>query len=127
MDWKLIQRLMGCFPRSFINQFGEFIAHDKANQYFNIAKCKNELEIKCKVIEWFSRGAYKSEPYRTKAKNDEVHKFMLDGINSFLETSFSEEDIALIYIELGNAVNHEKTIEFVCSGYDLNVLKEKTH
>ena len=125
MDWELLQRLMSCFPRSFINQYGEFIAHEKANEYFNIAKCKNELEIKCKVIEWFSRGAFKTEPYGTKKKNDEFHEFMLKGINEFLGTKFTEKDMELIYTYLGNAVDHELTVKFICSGYDLEVLKEK--
>lgn len=127
MDWKLIQRLMSCFPRSYINQHGEFIAHEIANEYFILKNCENELDVKCKVIEWFSRGAYKTEPYGTRKKNNEFHKFMLDGINKFLGTSFTETDIETIYIYLGNAVHHEKTIEFVCSGYDLDVLKAKTH
>lgn len=29
MDWELITRLMKCFPNSFINHNGEFIAHAK--------------------------------------------------------------------------------------------------
>lgn len=125
MDWKLIQRLMSCFPRSYINQHGEFITHEIANEYFILKNCENELDVKCKVIEWFSRGAYKAEPYGTRKKNNEFHKFMLDGINKFLGTKFTENDMELIYTYLGNAVDHELTIKFICSGYDLEVLKEK--
>lgn len=125
MDWKFIKRLMSCFPRSFINQHGEFIAHQNASEYFILENCKSELDVKCKVLEWFSRAAYKTEPYRTKKKNDEFHKFMFDGINEFLGTQFTEDDMELIYTYLGNAVNHELTIQFICSGYDLEVLKEK--
>lgn len=116
---------MSCFPRSFINQCGEFIAHQKANEYFILENCKSELDVKCKVLEWFSRGAYKTTPYRTKQKNDEFHEFMLKGINEFLGTKFTEKDMELIYTYLGNAVDHELTIKFICSGYDLEVLKEK--
>lgn len=125
MDWELILRLMNCFDRSFISQCGEFIAHDKANQYFTIKNCKTELDIKCKMLEWFSRGAYKSEPFRNNKKNDELHAFMLNGINRFLGTSFIDEDIKVIYIYLGNACDHEKTIRFIESGYDFNVLTAK--
>ena len=124
MEWELIQKLMHCFPRSFINEYGEFIAHQIANEYFNLRKCKSELDVKCKVLEWFSRGAYKTEPYGTKKKNNEFHKFMLDGINDFLGTEFTEDDMELIYTYLGNAVHHELTIKFICSGYDMEVLKE---
>ena len=123
MDWQLITRLMRCFPRSFINQHGEFIAHEKANEYFILKNCKSELDVKCKVLEWFSRGAYKTEPYRTKKKNDEFHEFMLDGINEFLGTEFTEDDMVLIYTYLGNAVNHELTIKFIVNEYKLDILK----
>ena len=121
MNWELIQRLMNCFPRSFINCNGEFIAHQKANVYFNLMSCEDELEVKCKVLEWFSRS-YKTEPYRTKQKNDEFQKFMFDGINEFLGTEFDLLDMEQIYTYLGNACNREKTIMFIESGYVMSVL-----
>lgn len=125
MDWKLIIRLMNCFPNSIINQNGEFIAHVKNNTYFILRDCETELDIKCKVLEWLSRSAYKTEPYRRKDKNDEFHKFMLCGVNAFLETDFSESDMEQIYTCLGNACNHEKTVAFVLSGYDMGILESE--
>ncbi len=44
-------KLLKAFPRSFISEFGEFIAHDKANEYFILKNCANDLDIKCKVLE----------------------------------------------------------------------------
>lgn len=125
IEWISVQKLMGCFPRSVINQNLEFIAHIKANQYFRLEDCENELDVKCKVLEWFSRGAYKTEPYRTKQKNDEFHKFMRDGLNEYLGTDFNEKDLEIIYTYLGNCCNHRMTIEFIESGYDLSILKRK--
>lgn len=116
---------MNCFPRSVINQNGEFIAHIKANEYFILRDCETELDVKCKVLEWFSRGAYKTEPYGNKQKNDEFHKFMRDGINQFLGTDFTEEDMEIIYTYLGNRCNHKKTIRFIENGYDIQVLNQK--
>ena len=49
---------------------------------------------------------------------------MLDGINMFLNTDFSKEDIDLIYTYLGNACNHNRTLEFVRSGYDMELLRK---
>ena len=120
---KVIERLMWCFPRSFVNASNEFIAHRRANEYFRLEDCKDELDIKCKVLEWFSRGAYKTEPYRTNYKNEEFHEFMLSGINEFLDTDFTEKDMEVIYTYLGNACNHKRTIRFIESGYDMDVLK----
>lgn len=124
VEWNLVQKLMNCFPRSVINQNGEFIAHIKANEYFILIDCKTELDVKCKVLEWFSRGAYKREPYRTKKKNDEFHAFMLNGINQFLGTEFDEIDIEEIYTHLGNACNHKKTIAFIESDYCMSFLTD---
>lgn len=125
MDWELITRLMNCFSNSFINHNGEFIAHAKSNTYFILRDCKTELDVKCKVLEWLSRAAYKTEPYRKRDKNDEFHKFIRDGIIEFLGVHFSESDMETIYTYLGNACNHEKTVTFVMSGYDMGILESE--
>jgi hypothetical protein len=116
-------KLLSAFPRSWINGSLEFIAHTKANEYFRLEDCETELDVKCKVLEWLSRGAYKTEPFNSDRKNNEFHAFMLNGINKFLGTNFTEEDMERIYTKLGNRVNHDLTVEFVNSGYDVSLLK----
>lgn len=125
MDWELTTRLMNCFPHSFINHNGEFIAHAKSNTYFILRDCKTELDVKCKVLEWLSRAAYKTEPYRRRDKNDEFHKFIRGGIIEFLGVHFSERDMEAIYTYLGNDCDHEKTVAFVMSGYDMSILESE--
>lgn len=124
-DLNVAIRLMNCFPGSFINHNGEFIAHEKANEYFSLSTCGDELDVKCKVLEWLSRAASKGEPYRTAKSNLAFQRFMLDGINGYLHTTFSHDDIDMIYTYLGNACNHKKTIRFIESGYDMSVLPMK--
>lgn len=124
-DLNVAIRLMNCFPGSFINHNGEFIAHEKANEYFSLSTCGDELDVKCKVLEWLSRAASKGEPFRTYKRNLAFQKFMLDGINRYLHTTFSHDDIDKIYTYLGNACNHKKTIRFIESGYDMSVLPMK--
>lgn len=121
----MVVKLSKSFPGGFLNGQGEFIAHKKANEYFKLADCETELDVKCKVLEWLSRGAYKTTPFHRAIDNTALHIFMLNGINDFLETRFSVEDIEKIYTYLGNRVNHQKTIRFVVSGYDMAVLKEE--
>ena len=116
-------RLLKYFPQSFINHIGEFVAHKKSNTYFNLVNCADDLEIKCKVLEWLSRSACKTQAYRQQKKNNEFHAFMLKGINTFLGTDFSKKDIALIYQELGNQVNRSLTVKFVESGYNMELLR----
>lgn len=121
--FRIAINLMRCFPNSFINHNGEFIAHRQANEYFRLDNCCDEIDVKCKVLEWFSRGAHKTERFNSKRKNDEYHGFMLNGINQYLNTNFSEADIALVYDRLGNCINHKLTVKFVESGYDMELLR----
>jgi len=123
VDSLVTKKLSRAFPNSFINTSLEFIVHLKANEYFRLEDCENELDVKCKVLEWLSRGAHKTCPFHTNLKNERFHNFMLNGINDFLGTDFTEEDIAIIYQKLGNRVRHSLTVEFVNSGYDMAILK----
>jgi hypothetical protein len=117
-------KLMQCFPKSFINYRGEFIAHARSNTYLVLDSCVCDGDVECKVLEWFSRSAYKTQTYDSTAANRKFHQFMLDGINQFLGTAFSFDDMELIYTYLGNAVNHDLTVRFVLSGYNLDLLRE---
>ena len=117
-------KLMQSFPGSFITTNGEFIAHKKSNTYLVFTNCETLKDLQCKILEWFSRAAYKTEPYYTDKSNDKFHRFMLDGVNDFLCTAFTFDDMDLIYTRLGNACNHELTVKFVDSGYDMEVLRE---
>lgn len=117
--YEILKRLLNCFPNSFVNGSGEFVAHTDANQYFIFENCETLLDVKCKVIEWFSRGAFKTAPYQKESRNNRLHEFMLNGINKFLETNFTETDMEIIYTYLGNAIKHQKTIEFIENGYNM--------
>lgn len=120
-DYEL--KLLNSFPNSFINHNGEFIAHKFSNTYFILRGC-DETDVKCKVLEWLSRAAFKATPYRTKKSNEQFHAFMLEGINRFLGTSFSEDDMETIYTYLGNGINHDATEQFVLiAGYDMEFFK----
>lgn len=125
VDSIVTKALAKAFPGSFINASLEFIAHKEANEYFRLEDCYSLLDVKCKVLEWLSRGAYKTCPFYCDLKNMKFHNFMLNGINDFLKTDFTEDDIAIIYQCLGNRVNHDLTIEFVNSGYKMSVLERR--
>lgn len=122
--YEMSLKLMRCFPDSFINPRGEFIAHKKSNTYLIFANCETLKDLQCKILEWFSRAAYKTEPYYTDKSNNKFHRFMLDGINDFFGTAFTFDDMELIYTYLGNACNHALTVKFVDSGYNMEVLRE---
>lgn len=116
------QALLEAFPNSFINESNEFIAHERTNTYFRLSDCEYPQDIECKVLEWLSRAASKSIPYSQEWRNRKFRSFMLKGINAFLDTSFSEDSMLQIYTHLGNAINHDKTIQFIESDYDFSIL-----
>ena len=110
--------LLRAFPGCFINDRDEFIAHSRTNQYIILKDCKTPLDVKCKVLEWLSRPAHKTAPFSQEWRNRRFHEFMRNGINTFLDTGFSEQEISDIYDALGNAIDHTKTVRFIESGYD---------
>ena len=110
-------RFTEAFPQFFINHNLEVIVHPPRNTYFLLTEVHTEEDLIAKIIEWLSREAAKSVSSRSQ-------KYHLTGINRFLGTSFTQDDMMLIYTHLGNRCNHKKTIRFIESGYDLGVLTE---
>ena len=121
---KELIKVMRCFPGSFVNANREVIVHEKANAYFRFDFESAENDLKAKLLEWLSRDAHSAQPFKTAIKNEELHRFILRGINTYLCTTFSKDDITLIYGELGNGINHKLTLDFIESGYDLKILWE---
>lgn len=111
-------RLVQCFPGGYLTRNGEFVAHVKSNVYFILAGCESKTDIAVKMLAWFSRGAFKTAPYRTKKNNDKYHEFMLNGINQYLGTNFAYEDMERIYAEFGNMIQPKKLKRFVLHGYN---------
>lgn len=108
-------RLTAAFPKLFINHNYELIIEPKRNTYFSLKGVNTESELNAKILEWLSREAAKSVyPWS--------QKYHLEGINRFLGTHFSQQDMYEIYSYLGNAVDHEKTLRFLASGYNMDVL-----
>lgn len=113
---ELRERFVRAFPLFYINHNLEAIIHPRRNSYFRLEDVATEMDLKAKILEWLSREACKGGTKKTQA-------YHLDGINAFLSTAFSQEDMIEIYTYLGNRVNHAKTLRFIESGYDMSVLK----
>lgn len=120
--WTDVMRLLRCFSGSFISQNGDFIALLTSSATFRLTDCESENDIKCKVLEWLSYAASKGQPYRTNKLNQRFKQFMQNGINQYLGTAFSHEDFDEIYTYLGNCCNHQKTLRFIESGFDMALL-----
>lgn len=118
-----VKNLMILFENSFINCINELILIPKTNLYLCLDDVESELDLKCKVIEYCSRDAYKTMPYSSPHSNKVYQNTVRKRMNTYLWTDFTREDMELIYTYLGNCVNHDLTIKFVESNYDMNVLK----
>lgn len=119
------EKLLECFPGSFINEVDEFIAHPRTNQYFILRDCKTVEAIEAKVLEYLSRAAFKSQPYSQEWRNRRLHEFMLAGINAFLDTDFSYEDMELIYTYMGGGIKHGLMLVFI--DHDMSMKWLRSH
>lgn len=99
---------------------------DKApKKYTKLVKCDlhqyfiydGDENLPHKVISWLSRSAIKTG-------NDKTRNWFLSGINTFLDTKFTSEEMDDIYTYFGNDCNKSLRIEFVKSGYDFNIIKK---
>ncbi|MFO1442959.1 hypothetical protein KDN24_06975 [Bacillus sp. Bva_UNVM-123] len=119
MNIELIKKFMKIVqkysPSCFINSNFELIIEPKNNIYFRLENVETELELKCKVLAWLSRPS-------CKGVSDYWQKRIRAVVNEFLETDFNFEEMNEIYTYLGNDCNRKKTIKFIESNYDLNML-----
>lgn len=124
VNQKVLQDLLSAFPNAIINNSLEFVAdpNPRVNTYFRLEDCESREDITAKVLEWLSRDAFKSIPFSAEWRNKQVHKYHLDGINQFCGTNFSEGDIETIYTLLGNRIRHQRTLDFIRSGFNISVL-----
>ena len=126
-----IEYLSSIFKGSFINDNKDFVAVLKykgcfANEYFHIPLCHNALEVKCKVLEQFSRACYKTSIGNNRIDN-EFHQYMRNCVNQYLRTQFTEQDFNTIYTCLGNGVHRDLTITFIEKAFNLKELESQWH
>lgn len=126
---EVLNDLFGAFPDAIMNRNLEFVADPdrRVNSYFRLDNCFTRTDAICKVLEYLSREAHKSLHFNSERRNRAVHEYHLEGINAFCGTIFSVDDIEKVYTYLGNRVNHQKTLDFIRSGYDLTVLTRREH
>lgn len=120
-----LQKLMYCFPETFINRNNELIFHPQINYSFLLDDCHNPRDVKAKVLMWFSRPCCKVEVYKSEKRNDKFHKEMTARLSEYLDVGLTVEQVMVIYQKLGNGVRKDLTYKFIDSGYDFKVLEGK--
>lgn len=117
-----LKKLLGLFPKSYINQNLEVILIPKTNTYFNLEGVGSRRDIIAKFLMWCTRTIVKGQPFRTQKRNNLFIEVTKKSLNYYLGTLFSDEDMDLIYQRLGNGINPELTYRFIDSDFDMEVL-----
>lgn len=123
VDEETLDRLFKAFPYGFINRHLEFIALEKTNSFISLRNLDASFDVTCSLLENLSRDACKTQWFNSEKTNRKYQDYIRDGINRFCDTSFTREDMELIYEALGNGVRHSLTKRFVENGYDTERLK----
>lgn len=115
---KVVMNPYGFKP--FINGMNELIIDRPLNIYFNLTDIETIWDFKAKVLEFVSFYCADNHNMGFLKKSKNVEKL----INYILDTNFTHEDFQYIYMYLGNRCNHQRTIAFINSNYDMNLLRD---
>lgn len=115
----MLKLVLPFFPDASIYKDTELILIPKINIYFLIDGIYFERDLKRKMIEWLSRPAH-------KGTTNYWMKYVRRGLNSFLKTTWGDEELSIIYTRLGNGVNCDLCYKFIDSGFDISLLKLST-
>ena len=108
-----IKSLMQLFESSFINPNNELILCPKTNLYFRLDDVENVEDLCYKIVAWCSRDASKSEPYYSEWRNKRYREYVRNNINTFLGTTFTEDEWLDIYCKFGNGCNKDECMKFI--------------
>lgn len=86
---------------------------------------KKQREDAIKINTFIRLDKSSASKYSQHWRNRQYQDSVLMRINICLGTSFTREEMMMIYQRLGNCCNHKLTMKFVSSGYDMKLLEEK--
>lgn len=114
-----LQKLLNCFPDSYINRNLEVILIPKTNTYFSLVGCGTKRDIIAKVLMWCTRDIGEGEPYQQRKRNIDFYVDNRDRLRKYLGADIN---VHVVYDRLGNGINKELTHRFIESGFDMNLL-----
>ena len=119
-----LKKLLGLFPRSYINQDLEVILIPKTNTYFSLKRVGSRRDIIAKLLMWCNRTISKEKPYKQELRNFQYRYDNAMRLGRYVGKIITTEMVDLIYQKLGNGINPELTYKFIDSGFDMEVLNE---
>lgn len=104
--------------KTYINNANELIVIPSINSYFRLEDVETELDFKCKILHWLSYDCAPNHWNRYWSPK------MIKFINYMLNVDWDKDVLSAIYCRFGNGLNHELCVEFIESGYNLELLKD---
>ncbi|WP_347104372.1 hypothetical protein [Streptococcus anginosus] len=119
-----LKKLLGLFPRSYINQNLEVILIPKTNTYFRLEGVGSRRDIIAKLLMWCTRTISKERPYKQELRNFQYRYDNTVRLGRYVGKIITTEMVDLIYQKLGNGVRPELTYKFIDSDFDMEVLND---
>lgn len=119
-----LQKLLACFPRSYINSNLEVILIPKTNTYFSLKGVGSRRDIIAKLLMWCTRTISKERPYKQELRNFQYRYDNTMRLGRYVGKIITTEMVDLIYQKLGNGVRPELTYKFIDSDFDMEVLND---
>ena len=121
---KTLTQIISAFGRSTINSNLELILIPETGAYINLNEVYTEIDLKRICLVSVCRDCFKTQYYKHPSVNRKFHNMNLKKLNKAIGTSFTKEDMEIIYQHFGNFINNDLATSFVVSGYDVNIFKE---
>lgn len=119
-----LKKLLGLFPKSYINQNLEVILIPKTNTYFRLEGVGSRRDIIAKLLMWCTRTISKERPYKQELRNFQYRYDNTVRLGRYVGKIITTEMVDLIYQKLGNGVRPELTYKFIDSDFDMEVLND---
>ena len=119
-----LQKLLACFPRSYINSNLEAILIPKTNTYFSSKGVGSRRDIIAKLLMWCTRTISKERPYKQELRNFQYRYDNTVRLGRYVGKIITTEMVDLIYQKLGNGVRPELTYKFIDGDFDMEVLND---
>ena len=117
-----LDELRKAFPGCYLDFSLNFVSCNITKCSFPTKDCMSEFDIKFNMIDRFIASTCETEPACEDVKNKESQAIMLRGVNEYLSTNFSSEQMGYINSLLDCDDRKEKISCFINSGYQIGSL-----
>ena len=115
-------KLFAAFPGSVIREDGTFAVLGDPDCGLDLTVCETQEDISVHLLENLSKSACRVRTYDVPDGQEPRRVRLLRGMNQYLGTSLSEEDMTNVYRKIGNSIHPDLSRSFVEANCDMSVL-----